>query len=159
MPKNWDVYFIELAEWAASKSKDPSSQYGAAIATRENRVVSTGYNGLPRGVEYREELLIRPDKYFYMVHAEQNAIFNAAALGTPTAGCRIYLLKPPCAECAKAIVQCGLSEVIFKTYHEMVDVGVPPRGYASIHDWRQTLDAAMDILGEGGLTVRKADLA
>lgn len=156
---NWDAYFISFAEVAASKSRDPSSQYGAVIVDPRNTPIATGYNGLPRGVEYRDELYRRPDKYFYFVHAEQNAIFNAAASGVSTLNCIMYVLRPPCVECVKAIVQSGIRRVVYKEPHPVYEEKELPRGFENYRVWDLNLQAAADILGEGGVGIRQASYA
>jgi len=88
----WDRHFFAIADVIASKSRDSSTKVGAVIIGPDKEVRSTGYNGLPRGVQYnaaRTEQ--RPEKYYWFEHAERNAIFNAARIGTPLKGCTIYL--------------------------------------------------------------------
>ena len=89
---NWNKRFIDLAEHISTWSKDRSTQCGAVIADKENRVVSLGYNGFPTGfnddIDSRHE---SPVKYSYTEHAERNAIYNAARIGVSTRGCTMYL--------------------------------------------------------------------
>ncbi len=114
---SWDEYFMAVALLAAERSKDPSTQVGACIVDADNRIVSTGYNGFPYGCsddEYpwsREGDDAANTKYGYVVHAELNAILNAR--GRNVAGTRIYVALFPCNECAKAIIQAGISEVVY----------------------------------------------
>ena len=114
---SWDEYFMAVALLAAERSKDPSTQVGACIVDADNRIVSTGYNGFPYGCsddEYpwsREGEDAAHTKYGYVVHAELNAILNAR--GRNVAGTRIYVALFPCNECAKAIIQAGISEVVY----------------------------------------------
>ena len=111
---NWDIYFVDILKAVTAKSKDRSSRYGAVIVREAtNSVIATGYNGIPRGVMYKEEYHVRPDKYMYWVHAEQNAIFNAAREGIHLEGTIMYVIHPPCAECMKAIIQSGVRKVVF----------------------------------------------
>ena len=95
------------------KSKDKNTHIGAVIIGPDNELRSTGYNGFVRGlnddVEERQE---SPEKYYWMEHAEKNAIFNAARVGIPLKGCRMYTNGVPCMECARGIVQSGIEEVI-----------------------------------------------
>ena len=112
---SWDEYFMGIATLAAHRSKDPSTQVGACIVDNENKIVSTGYNGMPRGAdddempwEHGEGL---DSKYLYVCHAEFNAILNTR--GALLNGCRIYVTLFPCNECAKAIIQTGIKEVIY----------------------------------------------
>jgi dCMP deaminase len=110
---SWDERFMAIAELAASWSKDRSRKTGAVIVDHRNVVVAIGWNGFPRGVndniECRHE---RPAKYQWTEHAERNAIYNAAAKGVPTDGCRMYLPWYPCADCARAIIQAGIGQII-----------------------------------------------
>lgn len=110
---DWDEYFMKQAELVASKSKDTSTKVGAVL-TRHNNAFSTGYNGFPRGVnDSIPERHERPEKYDWVTHSELNAILNAAREGFKTYGSTMYVTLHPCKECAKAIVQAGVKEVIF----------------------------------------------
>ncbi len=106
-----------VAILASQRSKDPNTQVGACIVNDDNRIMSVGYNGLPRGCsddEFPWERKGAKDsetKYPYVCHAELNAILNAG--GNSLKGCRIYVALFPCNECAKAIIQCGIKEVIY----------------------------------------------
>ncbi len=113
---SWDEYFMGVALLASLRSKDPNTQVGACIVDRDNRILSTGYNGFPRGCSDDEfpwgrEGEANETKYPFVVHAELNAILNAG--GRPLAGSRIYVALFPCNECAKAIIQAGIREVIY----------------------------------------------
>jgi dCMP deaminase len=114
---SWDEYFMGVSLLAAERSKDPGTQVGACIADTNNRILSTGYNGFPYGCsddEYpweRAGVTASDTKYPYVVHAELNAILNAS--GKPLAGSRIYVSLFPCNECAKAIIQSGIKEVVY----------------------------------------------
>ncbi len=114
---SWDEYFMGVALLAAERSKDPNTQVGACIVDDGNRIVSTGYNGFPYGCsddEYpwaRSGAGAEDTKYGYVVHAELNAILNAR--GRNVEGTRLYVALFPCNECAKAIIQSGIKEVIY----------------------------------------------
>ena len=111
---NWDEYFMGIAMLAAKRSKDPNTQVGACIVTRDNIIISTGYNGMPKGCsddEYPWEREGQDTKYPYVVHAELNAILNAN--GRDLRGSRLYVALFPCNECAKAIIQSGVAEVLY----------------------------------------------
>jgi dCMP deaminase len=120
---SWDEYFMGVALLAAQRSKDPSTQVGACIIDGDKRILSTGYNGFPKGCsddEYpwnRDESL-GETKYQYVVHAELNAILNAS--GKSLSGATVYVGLFPCHECAKAIIQSGIKEVIYLSdkYHD-----------------------------------------
>ena len=110
----WDEYFMGVAMLAAKRSKDPNTQVGACIVSQENIILSTGYNGFPKGCSDDEFPWAREGedtKYPFVVHAELNAILNSN--GKSLQGAKIYVALFPCNECAKAIIQCGISEVIY----------------------------------------------
>jgi dCMP deaminase len=113
---NWNEYFLGIAEQVKLKSKDQSTQIGAVIVGEDNEVLSTGYNSFPRGMDdSKEERQERPEKYFWFEHAERNAIYNAARVGTPLKGATIYLTSGlPCMDCARGIVNCGIRVVYCK---------------------------------------------
>ena len=111
---SWDEYFMGVALLAAERSKDPSTQVGACIVNAEERILSTGYNGFPYGCgddDFPWDREGEETKYPYVVHAELNAILNAG--GKNLSGSRIYVALFPCCECAKAIIQAGIKEVIY----------------------------------------------
>ena len=114
---NWDEYFMGVAMLAALRSKDPGTQVGACIVSPDNIIISTGYNGMPKGCSDDEFPWERTGeeeiqtKYPYVVHAELNAILNSN--GRDLRGSRIYVALFPCNECAKAIIQSGIKEVIY----------------------------------------------
>lgn len=119
----WDEYFMGVAILASQRSKDPSTQVGACIIDEEKRILSTGYNGFPKGCSDDEFPWNRDEaegetKYQYVVHAELNAILNAS--GKSLAGSTLYVGLFPCNECAKAIIQSGIKEIIFLSdkYHD-----------------------------------------
>ncbi len=113
---SWDEYFMGIALLAAMRSKDPNTQVGCCIVNDKNIILSTGYNGFPKGCsddEYPWERVGESNctKYPFVVHAELNAILNAG--GKSLEGARLYVALFPCNECAKAIIQSGISEVIY----------------------------------------------
>ena len=111
---SWDEYFMGVAKLAARRSKDPNTQVGACIVSPENIIVSTGYNGMPKGCsddEFSWEREGEDTKYPYVVHAELNAILNTN--GRNLRGSRLYVALFPCNECAKAIIQSGVKEVVY----------------------------------------------
>ena len=111
---NWDEYFMGMAMLAAKRSKDPNTQVGACIVSQDNIIISTGYNGMPKGCsddEYPWERTGEDTKYPYVVHAELNAVLNAN--GRDLRGSKLYVALFPCNECAKAIIQSGVKEVLY----------------------------------------------
>jgi dCMP deaminase len=141
----WDQRFITLAHHLAGWSKEQGRLVGAVVVGPDNEIRSTGFNGLARGV--RDDVEERHNretgaKYLWSVHAENNAIYNAARVGVPLKGCRIYVSWFPCVECAKAIIQVGLSELIG---HE------PDLNDAR---WGKEFALVLEMLGEAGVKVR-----
>ena len=113
---SWDDYFMSVALLSGKRSKDPSTQVGACIVNKNNIIESIGYNGLPKGCSddefpWDKEGDTLNTKYPFVVHAELNSILNAK--GKDLSGCKIYVALFPCNECAKAIIQSGISEVIY----------------------------------------------
>ena len=118
---SWDEYFMGVALLAARRSKDPNTQVGACIVSQDNIIISTGYNGMPKGCsddEYPWERDGDQTKYPYVVHAELNAILNSAHNNLK--GARVYVTLFPCNECTKAIIQSGIAEVVYygDKYHD-----------------------------------------
>lgn len=114
MSEKWDIRFLELAAHMADQwSKDRSSKVGCLIVGPDKEIRSVGYNGFPRGVnDDVEERHARPIKYDYTEHAERNAVYNAARVGTPLAGCIAYVPWFPCTDCARALIQSGIKTVV-----------------------------------------------
>ena len=115
---SWDEYFMVVAKLSALRSKDPSTQVGACIVGADNRILSIGYNGTPNGFPdsdfpWDREGDALNTKYFYVCHAELNAILNFRGNRRDLEGARIYVALFPCNECAKAIIQCGIKEVVY----------------------------------------------
>lgn len=113
----WDEYFMGIAVLSSLRSKDPNTKVGACIVDSDNKVVSIGYNGMPKGLD-EEKLSRRNDgddldlKYLYVCHAEFNAILNIRN-GSSLKDTKIYVTLFPCNECAKAILQTGIKEIIY----------------------------------------------
>lgn len=113
---SWEEYFMGIAILSARRSKDPGTQVGACIVNSENRIVSVGYNGMPHGCNddvypWEREGNMLDTKYAFVCHAELNAILNSAV--GDLRGCRVYTTLFPCNECTKAIIQKGISEIIY----------------------------------------------
>lgn len=111
---SWDEYFMGVAILASKRSKDPNTQVGACIVDSDNIILSTGYNGFPYGCsddDYPWAREGKDTKYSYVVHAELNAILNAR--GKDLKGAKLYVDLFPCNECAKAIIQSGISELVY----------------------------------------------
>ena len=138
----WDSYMHELVKVIAMKSKDPSTQVGCVITTKDHQILATGFNGFPRGVnENIEERWDRPLKYDLIEHAERNAIYHAARHGVSLRGATAYLNWYPCKDCTKGIIQAGIDEIV---------VDAIPRDKDD--DWGFKLSKLM--LEEAGVKVR-----
>ncbi len=150
----WDRHFLNLCIQIAQMSKDPSTIVGAVIVGPDREIRSTGFNGFPRGIEDTPERLNdRDTKLKLVVHAETNAILNAARIGVSVKGCTLYLAAtdesgllwggPPCTRCSVEIIQTGISEIVsypIKT--------VPSR-------WHTDLLLANSLLAEAGMKYRE----
>lgn len=136
----WHQRFIDLAQLVASWSKDPSTKVGAVLVDEKHRVLGLGYNGFPRGIADDPECLNhRPTKYALTVHAEANAILNAAPFELD--GATIYCTHVPCTGCAKLIIQAGIKTVV-----------VPSGSF--LHTWAEEQEKAGEMLGEAGVDLR-----
>ncbi|MEK7072801.1 MAG: deaminase [Patescibacteria group bacterium] len=110
---NWDQLFMTMVYLVATKSKDESTHIGAVVIGPDKEVRSTGYNSFPRGINDNvPERQLRPEKYFWFEHSERNAIFNATRFGASLKDCIMYTNGIPCMDCARAIVQSGIKEVV-----------------------------------------------
>ncbi len=129
---SWDEYFMGVAKLSGLRSKDPSTQVGACIVSSDNKILSMGYNGFPMGCsddifpwdKTGEE---EETKYPYVTHSELNAILNYR--GGSLAGARLYVSLFPCNECAKAIIQSGIKEIVYECdkYAQQVSVRASKR--------------------------------
>ncbi len=113
---SWDEYFMGVAELSAMRSKDPHTQVGCCIVSQDHKILSMGYNGFPRGCSdddfpWKREGPPLENKYFYTTHSELNAILNYR--GGSLEGSSLYVTLFPCNECAKAIIQAGIKEIVY----------------------------------------------
>lgn len=143
---DWDSYFMTMAYLCSTRSKDQSSKVGAVIVGPDHEVRSTGYNSFPRhlddGDPARQE---RPEKYSWFEHAERNSIYNASLVGIPVKGCRMYTPGIPCADCARAVIQSGIVEVV--TDHGWDSVDNRP-------EWAESLQRSLRMFEEAGVAHR-----
>ena len=146
---NWDEYFYKMAELAKSKSKDRSTQCGSVIVGEGHTVLSIGFNGFPRevndNINSRHE---RPAKYLFTEHGERNAIYAAARNGIKLSGSTIHLSGSglPCADCARAIIQAGIIEIVYR------DLPFEGKG-----DWKNSIEAGKEMLIEASVKLTKID--
>ncbi len=138
----WDKRFLEMATLVSTWSKDPSTKVGCVVVGPHREIRSTGFNGFPRGVaDTPERLNDRETKYPLIVHAEENAVAQAARIGQSLHGCAAYVSFPPCARCARLLIQAGVSRVVSPGDQE-----VPER-------WTKEIRIAAEMLIEAGVAL------
>lgn len=135
---DWPYYFMDIAERVAQRSTCPRLAVGAVIV-KQKRILATGYNGAPSGMEHCIDVgcLMVDDHCVRTLHAEQNAIIQAAQFGVSTAGSEIYCTSSPCLSCAKMIINAGVKKVWFS------------EGYPD--------ETALRFLKEAGVAVEQID--
>jgi len=137
----WDQRFLRIAHEVSSWSRDPGTTVGCVLV-KNRRILSTGYNGFPVGLSDSLDLYQdREYKLAVTVHAEANAIINAAKNGAVTDGSTAYVTFPPCSQCAAALIQAGVSEVICPN-----PANAPDR-------WRAIFMLANEMLNDAGVTI------
>ncbi len=132
---------MQLADVVGSWSKDRSTKVGCVIVGRAHEVLSLGYNGFCRGIDDdNDERHERPTKYKWTEHAERNAIYNAARIGTSLVGSTLYCPWLPCVDCARGIIQAGVTTAVFKK---------------TVPGWEEEAILAQAMLAEAGVRVRR----
>jgi dCMP deaminase len=109
---DWDTYFMSMCFLVAQRSIDPSTKHGCVVIDKERAILSTGYNGPPRGSDDTTIPLTRPEKYPYLIHAEENAILNAARNGISLKGSTFYVTGHPCDNCFRMMLGVGAEAVV-----------------------------------------------
>jgi dCMP deaminase len=148
--EKWDIRFMSLARFISNWSKERGRVVGAVIVGPDLEIRATGFNGFPRGVNDDVEARHEKEsgaKYLWSSHAECNAIYNAARIGVPLKGCTIYVPWFPCVACTKAIIQCGICELV---------------AYEPDHtdpQWGAEFTVALDMLREASINVRFVERA
>ena len=150
-PPDWNQWFLQGVYWIASKSKDPKTKIGAIIV-KDNRIISTGYNGIPHGVNddisWRHE---RPEKYKWFEHGERNAIYSAAKYGISTENAVLYTNAMPCADCARGVIQAGIKQVyVHKQFTDLTESIVRDQ-------WKGHHIATASMLNEAGVGFFEVD--
>ena len=145
----WDEYFINISENIKHKSKDESTQIGAVISGDKKQIISTGYNSFPRGINddvpERQE---RPEKYYWMSHAETNAIINCALNGVSSNGGTMHMsCGVPCADCARNIINAGIKEIVCRNDHSSMSS-------ESTSKWEENSKRSLIMFEEAGVKVR-----
>lgn len=143
-PEKWDLNFLKLAESIGGWSKDPSSKIGSVAVSRQGRILATGYNGFPTGMDDDPEMYAdRETKYKYIIHAEQNTIYNACINGVSLTESHVYVWGLPiCNECAKGFVQVGVERVV-----------IPASRVFQEDRWLKPFWIAIKILIAGGVKI------
>ena len=146
MQDKWDKRFLDIAKEISTWSKDPSRQIGA-IAVRNRKILATGYNGFPKGIEdNKDRLNNREEKYKYVVHAEMNCIYNAAENGISLKDSTMYIRGlPVCGQCALGIIQAGVSKVV------ALSSDTPER-------WKSAVENTGEIFKEAGVEYEFAEV-
>lgn len=141
---NWDYRFMQMAELVASWSKDISHKIGAVIVDKNNRIISTGFNGFAKKIkDSKKRLAIKDIKRTLMLHAEVNAILYAKKDLTD---CTIYVYGLPCCcNCASTIIQSGIKKVIYKNTRN---------GGVSDY-WHKNINMALALFKEAGVKVKE----
>ena len=140
---NWDQRFLNLAKHISEWSKDPSTKVGCVVVGPDHEIRSTGFNGLPRGIEDNDERLNnREIKYPLICHAEENAIMHAARIGISLKHCTAYVTWPPCTRCARSLIQAGVSTIIYPK-----DIEIPDR-------WMEDFNLSLNMLKEAKINIK-----
>ena len=145
MNMDWDSYFLNIACVVRLKSKDPSTKVGAVIVGADHNIISTGFNGFPRGVlDYAWRYEDRAIKYALVEHAERNAIYNAARHGIRLEGSTLYMVGMgpptlPCSDCAKGIIQSGIKHLVVSGYKPLTP------------GWEESLATSGSMFKEAGI--------
>ena len=150
--ETWDRYFIDMAKFVATKSKDRSTKVGIVIVGEDNEVLSTGFNGFPRGVDdSNESYHERPMKYKITEHGERNAVYNAARQGIRLKGATAYFdTNPhPCTDCARALIQAGIARVV-GTDEQFMGKRTDASGN---NYWEEDCAIGADLLREAGVVI------
>jgi dCMP deaminase len=148
---NWDQYFLGMIKPISTKSKDPNTKIGCVIVGPDREIRTTGYNSFVRGLrDDVPERLVRPEKYWWTEHAERNAIFNAARVGTPLKDCVIYVPSLPCVECARAIVSVGIRQVVNSEQ-------AVARWVQTATTYKEHFDRMYTMFAECGVVIRSVD--
>ena len=143
MMTDWDKRFLQLAKHISEWSKDPSTQVGCVVVGPDRELRSTGFNGLPRGIEDNEQRLNnREIKYPLICHAEENAIMHAARIGMSLKDCTAYVTWPPCTRCARSLIQAGISTIVYPK-----DIEIPDR-------WMEDFNLSLNMLKEANISLK-----
>jgi dCMP deaminase len=145
----WDLRYMEMARLVSTWSKDPSSKIGAVAVGKHGQILSTGYNGFPRGIkDTTARLEDRETKYRYIVHAEMNIVYNASLTDVSLEGSTVYVWGlPVCSECAKGLIQSGVARVVI----DRTFVAKDPK-------WKKSWADSIEMFREAGVRVSEIAL-
>lgn len=145
---NWTEYFRNIANQVKLKSKDENTKIGCVIVNVDNTIISTGYNSFPRGINDNvPERQERPEKYFFIEHAERNAIYNSARTGLSIVGCTMYLsCGIPCADCTRGIINAGIVKIVCEK-----ELGVKGKL------WEEHAKRSIEMFNESGVKIEFYD--
>lgn len=148
LSNKWDIRYLNLAREVSTWSKDPSSKIGAVAIGEKKQVLATGYNGFPRGIaDLEERYNNRELKYKYVVHAEQNVIYNATYNGISLDGSTLYVWGlPVCSSCALGVIQVGVKRVV------MPNLEYPQR-------WVDSFQMTSELFKEANVVYEFIDMA
>jgi dCMP deaminase len=148
---SWDELFMRHAYLISSKSKDTRTKIGAVLI-KNNRVISEGYNGIPTGVcDCNEQRYQRPEKYFWFEHAERNSVYSCARAGIATKDSVMYTQGVPCADCARACIQAGITTiVVHKQWEDFEQMYYRDK-------WEESGKRSNAMFNECGILVRRFD--
>ena len=137
----WKKRFLKLSKEIAEWSKDPSTKVGALIISEDRNIISTGYNGFPRGIEDSPDRLNNRElKYKFILHAEMNCIMNALYNGRSVKDCILFVHGlPPCSECTKSIIQAGIKKVITDS--------------KATNNWKESTKLSLEMLKEANVEI------
>jgi len=137
----WTRRYLDIAKEISTWSKDPSKQIGAVAVGDKGQILSQGYNGFPRGVKDTDNRYnVREEKYKYVVHGEMNCIYNACNSGVSLNGATLYVTGlPVCSECAKGIIQVGISKVVMEYPKDIPD------------NWKESMILTQQMFDEAGV--------
>lgn len=150
LDEKWNRRYLEMARLVSTWSKDPSTRVGAVAVGADGRILSTGYNGFPRGIADDSRYDDRQQKYGLIVHAEMNCIYNAAYLGSASLkGSSIYVYGlPVCHECCKGIIQAGFFRIVLE---KIIIDNLPA-------NWKESWNRSSIMLEEAGITCEFVDI-
>lgn len=138
LSEKWTRFFLGMADYVATASKDPSTKVGAVLVDEHRRVTGIGYNGFPDSIPDDPEMLAdRETKYRYTIHAEPNSVLNCSV---PTRGLQMFINYPPCSDCAKFVIQAGIVRVT--TWAPTEDL---------MSRWASSIEASQDMFRLAGV--------